>query len=266
MATLDSVMTKMRNLITTLNLKTGRNDATLNDAITALPVKRTDNQVLVNGATVTVPNGIFFSQVQKSVASATQATPSISVSSGGLITASATQSAGYVSAGTKSATKQLTTQGAKTVTPTTYNQTAVASGAYTTGTVTVKGDANLVPANIRQGCSIFGVSGSFTGGTSVPTTSVIIDAENALSDGYGVDVYYTILENGKMVQVHQYVESFQYVILDSVVVGSLIVIGCWGLYLSSSTPTNSTAHFNGTDYNDIYCFAVEEGSQFAFYE
>lgn len=38
---------------------------------------------------------------------ATQATPSISVNSSGLITASATQSAGYVASGTKSATKQL---------------------------------------------------------------------------------------------------------------------------------------------------------------
>lgn len=54
-----------------------------------------------------------------------------------MITASATQSAGYVSAGTKSGTKQLTTQAAKTVTPSTSEQTAVASGVYTTGAVKV---------------------------------------------------------------------------------------------------------------------------------
>ena len=68
---------------------------------------------------------------------ATQATPSISVNSSGLITASATQTAGYVAAGTKSATKQLTTQAAKTITPCTSSQTAVALGRYTTGAVTV---------------------------------------------------------------------------------------------------------------------------------
>ena len=68
---------------------------------------------------------------------ATQATPSISVSSAGKITATATQTAGYVSAGTKSATKQLTVQAAKTITPTKSSQTAVASGRYTTGAVTV---------------------------------------------------------------------------------------------------------------------------------
>ena len=67
----------------------------------------------------------------------TQATPSVSVSSSGLITASATQTAGYVAAGTKSGTKQLTTQSAKTITPSTSSQTAVASGVYTTGAVTV---------------------------------------------------------------------------------------------------------------------------------
>ena len=91
---------------------------------------------------------------------ATQATPTISVSSAGLITAAATQAAGYVAAGTKSATKQLSTQAAKTVTPGTSNQTAVASGRYTTGAVTVKGDANLLAKNIAKGVSIFGVTGT----------------------------------------------------------------------------------------------------------
>lgn len=42
-----------------------------------------------------------------------------------------------MSAGTKSGTKQLTTQAAKTVTPTKSAQTAVSSGVYTTGAITV---------------------------------------------------------------------------------------------------------------------------------
>ncbi len=89
--------------------------------------------------TVTADSGYDgLSQVTvNAMTTATQATPSISVSSSGLITASATQSAGYVAAGTKSATKQLTTQAAKTVTPSTSSQTAVSSGVYTTGAVTV---------------------------------------------------------------------------------------------------------------------------------
>lgn len=94
--------------------------------------------------------------------SVVQATPSISVSSGGLITASAAQSGGNVAAGTKSATKQLTTQGAQTITPGTSNK-SIASGRYLTGTQTIKGDGNLVPGNIRSGVSIFGVTGSYAG-------------------------------------------------------------------------------------------------------
>ena len=92
------------------------------------------------------------------------ALPEITVSSAGLITATSEQEAGYVPGGTKSSTKQLPTQAAKTVTPGTTNQTAVASGRYTTGAVTVKGDANLKAENIAEGVSIFGVSGTHSGG------------------------------------------------------------------------------------------------------
>lgn len=68
---------------------------------------------------------------------ATQATPTISVNSSGLITAKTIQQSGYVSGDTKSATKQLTTQGAQTITPNTSTQTAVAKNVYTTGAITV---------------------------------------------------------------------------------------------------------------------------------
>ena len=69
---------------------------------------------------------------------ATHANPTVSVnSSTGLITASHTQTAGYVTAGTTTGTSQLSTQAATTITPTTSSQTAVAAGKYTTGAVTV---------------------------------------------------------------------------------------------------------------------------------
>lgn len=199
-----------------------------------------------SGKTVTVPAGHYPAQVTKDIAagsatgtgSAQQSEPDISVSDGGLITASVAAKnisvtpavqPGYVGSGTagnvsltaNSATKQMTTQGAKTVTPSTSEQTAVAKGVFTTGivkvgaiqtetktatgngdvtpasgkflskvtvsiptqgakTVTpstseqtavasgklttgavkVSGDANLVAANIVNGKSIFGVSGN----------------------------------------------------------------------------------------------------------
>lgn len=81
------------------------------------------------------------------------ANPSISVSSGGLITATAsatksvtpTVSAGYVSSGTAgtitvsgSNTSQLTVQAAQTIHPSTSDQT-ISSGKYLTGAQTIKG-------------------------------------------------------------------------------------------------------------------------------
>lgn len=87
----------------------------------------------------------------------------------GVLKTPTVNSIGYVSSGVQtagyfdtSATSglQLSTQAAKTITPTTYSQTAVASGKYTTGAVTVAGDANLVSSNIVAGKSIFGVSGT----------------------------------------------------------------------------------------------------------
>lgn len=119
------------------------------------------SDITTDGPTVTAPAGYYKTDVSASVQSAEQATPSISVSDTGLITASSTQTSGYVTADTKSATKQLTTQAAKTITPGTNSQTAVASGVYTTGVITVEGDTNLVAANIKSGETIFGVTGTY---------------------------------------------------------------------------------------------------------
>ena len=233
-----------------------KNDGT---TVTGSLVGKTSSDVTVSGATVTIPSGVYSSQVEKSVSSGTAGTPSaskgtvsnhsvsvtptvtnttgyitggtktgtavtvsaselasgtktisasgttdvtnyasasvaagsatisettitanpnISVSSGGLITAAVvknqaitpTVTAGYVSSGTSgtiqvsgSNTKQLTVQAAQTITPTTTDQT-IASGKYLTGTQTIKGDSNLVAANIAEGVSIFGVTGTHSGG------------------------------------------------------------------------------------------------------
>lgn len=77
--------------------------------------RKSSSDLTVDGATVNVPAGYYKNAASKSVATTTQATPNITVNSSGLITASATQSAGYVSAGTKSATKQLPTANAMNI-------------------------------------------------------------------------------------------------------------------------------------------------------
>lgn len=164
------------------------------EKITGTIAGRGSSDLTASGATVSVPAGYYPSAVSKSVAAAEQAVPGISVSSNGLITASATQTAGYVAAGTKSATRQLTTQAATTITPRSYAQTAVSSGRYTTGAVTVSGDSNLAAGNIRSGVSIFGVAGNYSASAKYITFTVNNGASKT------ADIYYnntsgTILAN-----------------------------------------------------------------------
>lgn len=139
---------------------------------------KSSSDLTASGATVTVPAGNYAQQATKSVASGTVTAPatisgsSASVSTGtNTITLSKTVSvtpsvttAGYVTTGTAgnsavSLTASVTTKGAATITPTTSDQT-IASGTYLTGTQTIKGDSNLVAANIVSGKTIFNVSGS----------------------------------------------------------------------------------------------------------
>lgn len=82
----------------------------------------------------------------------------ISINSNGLITSSVGTS-GYLSSGMNK-TLQLQTQNGITITPGTDTKIAVDPGRYTTGTIQVQGDSNLVPGNIVSGVSIFGVTGT----------------------------------------------------------------------------------------------------------
>ena len=172
------------------------------EKITGTIATKTSSNLTASGATVTVPAGYYASQATKSVSTGSAKTPAttvtknptISVSASGLITASVsgtqsvtpTVTAGYVSSGTAgtitvsgSATKQLTTQAAQTITPGTSNKT-IASGTYLTGTQTIQGDANLVAGNIKSGTSIFGVTGTYegsgggSGGGSVEMCTVVV--------------------------------------------------------------------------------------------
>lgn len=158
-------------------------------------ITRGESDVIVDEGQVNVTEGYYPSRVVKEIPSVEQATPTITVFSTGQIIAKATQAEGYVSGGTRQKTTQLTTQAAKTVTPTTTNQTAVASGRYTTGAVTVKGDTNLKAENIKKGVSIFGVSGAYEGdgGGSVEscTVTLMCDFGDFPMPLDGTEIYYT---------------------------------------------------------------------------
>ena len=96
------------------------------------------------------------------LADVTQATPAITVDAAGKITASATQAAGVVAAGTKSATKQLPVQAAKTVIPSASAQTAVGEGVFTTGIVTVAAVYAVISVTYPSGSTVTCTNGSKT--------------------------------------------------------------------------------------------------------
>lgn len=155
----------------------------------------------VNGAVVVVPAGYYDNIAGAQVASGT-ATPAASISATGATLSTGTNtltlskssvsntpqvSAGYISSGTAgnssvSLTASVTTKGTATITPGTTNQT-ISSGTYITGTQTISGDANLVAGNIKSGTTIFGVTGSYTGGgsASVETKTVTNNDNTATS-------------------------------------------------------------------------------------
>lgn len=101
-------------------------------------------------------------KITGTLADVTQATPAITVDAAGKITASATQAAGVVAAGTKSATKQLTVQAGKTVIPSTSAQTAVAKGVFTTGIVTVAAVYAVISVTYPSGSTCTCTNGSKT--------------------------------------------------------------------------------------------------------
>lgn len=168
MATIASIKAKIAERLASLNAKTGRNDANLKTAINVLPSKKTEGSVTLSGSTVTVPAGIYFSDVQK-----------------------------------------------------------------------------------------------IAGSAIVTTTTVIIDADNVMSNGYGVDVYYSIFENNQIVNVHQYVDAFSYVPIYDVVVGSVITFKS-DFWLDDYT--NMLYGENTTNYQWAYAYKVVDGSYFMFWE
>lgn len=97
------------------------------------------NQLSVSGNRVTTAGGYYYpDSVHKEVEKKTLATPSISVnSSTGLITASESQTSGYVDSSTKTKTYQMSTISGQTITPKNYQQLVASPGTFVTGYVYV---------------------------------------------------------------------------------------------------------------------------------
>lgn len=103
----------------------------------------------------------------------TRAVPVITVDSGGLVTATTTQETGFVTGGTEQATYQLPVMEAASVTPGASEQTVHTAEHYLLGDIVILGDVDLVPDNILEGVTIFGVTGTATTGGFEATTSSV---------------------------------------------------------------------------------------------
>lgn len=116
--------------------------------------------------------------------------------------------------GSGKVTQSLTTQGGKTVTPTTSNQTACAANRWTTGNIVVAGNANLKAANIKNGITIFGIRGTFRG---------------------WVDADYVLINNGTLTS------------------GVAFSYSCWSRNDPAGTSIDPTPYRDSSKNNWVFC-------------
>ena len=191
--------------------------------------RRSSSDLTANGATVTAPAGYYSASASKSVASGS-VVPSIEysgddisvwVDNTGLVhveggysaTVNPVSTSGWIDSSASTEveialqnTYQLSTQAAKTVTPTTSSQTAVTAGKYTTGAVTVAamptGTAGTPTATkgtvsnhaVTVTPSVTNTTGYISGGTktgtgvSVSASELVSGTKSITENGTGIDV------------------------------------------------------------------------------
>jgi hypothetical protein len=116
--------------------------------------------------------------------------------------------------------KPTAKKAATTYTPTTSNQT-IAAGTYCSGAQTIKGDANLVAGNIRNGVSIFGVAGSYEG-SGGGSTGAALETCTFSVYGSGFIIGATVVENGQLTSVSYYPGECD--TLENVVCGTMVFV------------------------------------------
>lgn len=89
-------------------------------------------------------------------------------------------------------TGTIPTYGAHTYTPTTENQ-YFEPGSYITGVQCIKGDANLLPGNIRKGVSIFNVEGIYEGSQS-SAEQILFQCDDSATEESIISEYGSIIQ------------------------------------------------------------------------
>ena len=83
-----------------------------------------------------------------------------------------------------------------TITPSTSSQTIGGANYMMEGAVTVSGDANLVAGNIKSGTTIFGVTGTYSGGSSKNVQAYIGYAQRTANSYGATTVTLTVAKTG----------------------------------------------------------------------
>lgn len=125
-------------------------------------------------------------------------------------------------------TGSIPSQAGRTIRPTTYQQTAVESGKYTTGGIYVEGDANLIPENIAYGKSLFGVSGNYRGSVVTPGTGSVSTSNRKRitlpAANNSTPTYIALTFTGYSVKTYQAFSG--YMVTDILYTGGTLYITC----------------------------------------
>ena len=119
-------------------------------------------------------------------------------------------------------TVSIRTEKEKEVTPTKDGVTVSPKTGYLLSTVKVKGDNNLIPENIAEGVSIFGINGTHSGGASIETCTVNLNFSIATRYGF---VGATTFSNGTISRFSSQVSTIgTTVTIPNVVCGSTLFV------------------------------------------
>ena len=163
-------------------------------------------------------------------------------------------------------TGSIALKAAQTITPGTADQT-LAAGQYLSGAQTIKGDANLIPGNIKSGVSIFGVTGSHegssgggslvskSGSTTTPSfdtglseiVAIIIDKASVNSTGLTEASFVPILGKGTVSGCSSYSTYMKQ----------------YASKISSNSCNVEGGTFNWEDTNSTYAF--KEGDTYSWF-
>ena len=138
----------------------------------------------------------------------------------------------------------------KTIIPGTSSQTAITSGSYAAGNITVSGSSNLIASNIKSGVNIFGVTGNAKCMTILNKS--IASAHNPASQGDG---YVTFIMDNDIPDTIYNIE-IGYNNKSNVPTGYYTLLKC----ISSITGFNKSTDFPSGEYKVVQGWGLAKAS------